>query len=45
LSEIELLPGASDAALAIDSFQHHKQIQVNLAQMHDAYITGFIGFI
>ena len=30
LGEVQLLAGASDVALAIDGFQHHEQVQVDL---------------
>ena len=30
LSEVQLQSGASQVALAIDGFQHHEQVQVNL---------------
>ena len=45
LSEVELLAGASDVALAVDGFQDYEEVQVDLAQMHAAYITGFVRFI
>jgi acyl-CoA dehydrogenase len=45
LSEVELLAGASDVALAVDGFEDYEQVQVDLAQMHAVYITGFVRFI
>jgi len=40
-----LLAGASDIALAVDGFQYHEQVQVDLTQMHGTYTTGFTRFI
>ena len=31
LRQVQLHPGAGDIALAIDRFEHHKQVQVDLA--------------
>jgi hypothetical protein len=37
--------GAGNVSLAVDRFQHDKEVEIDLAQMHETYITGFVRFI
>lgn len=45
LGEVQLMAGAGDIAFAIDGFQYDEEVEINLAQMHETYITGFVRFI
>jgi hypothetical protein len=45
LGQVQLVAGAGDVTLAIDGFQYDEEVEIDLAQMHEIYITGFVRFI
>jgi hypothetical protein len=40
LGKVQLVARAGDVTLAIDGFQYHAEVEIDLAQMHETYITG-----
>jgi hypothetical protein len=45
LGEVQLMAGAGDVSFAINGFQYDEEVEIDLAQMHEIYITGFVRFI
>ena len=41
LGELELAAGARQIAFAVDGLKHHKQVEIDLAQMHGTNLTLF----
>jgi hypothetical protein len=39
------MAGAGNVALAVDGFQYNEEVEINLAQMRETYITAFARFI
>jgi hypothetical protein len=45
LGEVQLMAGAGNVSLAVNRFQYDEEVEIDLAQMHETYITGFVRFI
>jgi len=45
LGEVQLVAGPGDVSLAVNGFQYDEEVEIDLAQMHETYITGFVRFI
>jgi hypothetical protein len=41
LCQIEAGTGPADAALGVDRIEHHKEIQIDVGDMHGANLPGF----